>query len=217
MARILITLGPTRERIDDVRYITNASSGRMGLALAREALRRGHDVTIVSGPISEPCPEDARVIRVESAREMLEATLEVLEGTPHDLFVATAAVGDYAPVDAGKGKIPSGEGSLTLLLAPTKKITAEVKKRFPALPVVAFKAESGVSAAELRERALKKVRSEGLDLVVANDVKLHPMGEEDSAITLYDLKGATLAAASGKKEELARTFWDALEESYRLA
>lgn len=216
MSRVLITLGPTRERIDDVRFISNASSGKMGLALAREALSRGHDVTIISGPVTEAYPPAAAILPAMSARDMLAATLDALEKTPHDLVIATAAVADYTAESITEGKISSGRKRLQVVLTPTKKITAEVKRRFPSLPVVAFKAESNLSSADLRKKAMQKISRERLNLIVANDISKHPMGAESSEYTVYTPKGNAILTTPGDKSVIAAALWDVFERYLRL-
>ena len=112
--KVLITLGPTQEPIDEVRYITNASSGKMGAALAREAINRGHKTTIVAGPVAIELPMNAKIIRVRTAKEMTDESLKELEHG-YDVLVSTAAIADYSP-EFCSGKIKSGGGDLTLTL-----------------------------------------------------------------------------------------------------
>jgi phosphopantothenoylcysteine decarboxylase/phosphopantothenate--cysteine ligase len=210
--KVLITLGPTQEPIDDVRYITTGSSGKMGAALANEALSRGHEVTIVAGPVSVELPDEARILRVRTAEEMTETALKELK-KKYDVFISTAAVADYTPSKKQAGKIRSGKEPLTLELKPTKKLTHEAKKKFPDLYVVAFKAEYGVGEKELLKRAAAKLEKEGLDLICANDIEIDRFGSDESRITILDPKGNEKALPRDAKKKLAARIWDVIESS----
>ena len=207
--RILITAGPTQEPIDDVRFITNASSGRMGLALARAAVKEGHKVTVVLGPVAvQPRLKKAKIINVRTAAEMADAVLsELAKG--FDLFIATAAVGDYTPEKTTRGKISSGEGML-LQLKPTKKITDIAKKKFPSVFVAAFKAEFGVSKKELIKRAHSKLLNEKLDVIVANDIGRNRMGSLENKVYVINRNGKVLELGPEKKSVLARRLLKAM-------
>jgi phosphopantothenoylcysteine decarboxylase / phosphopantothenate---cysteine ligase len=164
--RVLVTGGPTREYIDDVRFITNASSGRMGVALADDALMRGWDVTLVMGPFDIKPVRGVKVVDVVSSDEMTRACLDEL-GWGYDLLVSAAAIGDYTVVDRFRGKISSDRG-LNVRLKPAKKLIREARNMFPELVIVAFKALHHVSEDELICGARKLL--EWADVVVANDV-----------------------------------------------
>ena len=118
--RVLITAGPTRERIDPVRFISNRSSGKMGFAVAQAIREAGAEVVLVSGPVSIPTPPGIRRVDVESAADMLAAVLREIEGT--DIFISTAAVADYRPAQAATHKIKKTEESLALQMARTTDI-----------------------------------------------------------------------------------------------
>ncbi len=140
--RYLVTAGPTRERIDMVRFVTNPSSGRMGFELARVIRALGGDVTIVHGPVTLRPPWDVKTLGVESAREMLEAVLRAAEGA-NGLFAA-AAVADYEPVEVHRGKIESRKHpTIQLTLKATPKVVKEVRRSFPEIDLVIFKASYG--------------------------------------------------------------------------
>jgi phosphopantothenoylcysteine decarboxylase / phosphopantothenate---cysteine ligase len=164
--RVLIAAGPTREFIDDIRFISNRSSGRMGLALAGEAKRRGWDATLVLGPSDCRPPSGIRVISVVSGDEMTDKALEELS-TGYDAFICAAALADYTPVRKFKGKIRSGSG-FSLELKPTRKLIAEARRNFPELVIVAFKAEYG-GPMEVMLDAGKSLLAFA-DMVVLNDV-----------------------------------------------
>lgn len=200
--KILVSAGPTREFIDSVRFITNASSGRMGLALARAASEAGHKVTVVLGPVGyKPRLRGVRFVHVTSASEMLKAVLRELR-KGFDVFVSAAAVGDYTPVRVHEGKI-SSTGGLVLRLKPTEKITRLVKLNHPKVFVVAFKAEYNVSRKTLVERAFSKLCEEGLDAMVANDVGRHRMGSGETGVYLIGRDGKAVFF-SGSKIAVAR-------------
>ena len=163
---ILVTAGATREYLDDVRFISNPGTGRMGIAVAREAWLRGADVTVVAGHLEVPVPRYLDVVRVEGVGEMLE---EVRKRAPgKDIIVLAASAGDFV-VERASGKIRSEKGT-TMNLAPAPKISDEVRGWNPKAKLVLFKAESNVSDAELLRAARKKMEECDADLVVANDV-----------------------------------------------
>jgi phosphopantothenoylcysteine decarboxylase / phosphopantothenate---cysteine ligase len=176
---VLITAGPTREKIDPVRYLTNRSSGRMGYALAEAALRRGARVLLVSGPTALKPPSAAEVTWVESAQQMLEAVLRLL---PEASFVIkTAAVADYTISNPTEQKIKR-TGRMTLDLEPTADILAEIARRKTSQTVIGFAAETQ----NVIENARKKLASKSLDAMVVNDVAREGMGfdSERNAVTI---------------------------------
>jgi phosphopantothenoylcysteine decarboxylase/phosphopantothenate--cysteine ligase len=165
----LITAGPTREKIDPVRYLTNRSSGRMGYALAEAALRRGARVLLVSGPTALNPPGAAEVTRVESAEEMHQAVLKLLpEAT---IVIKTAAVSDYRPKSPALQKIKRS-GPVTLELEPTTDILSEIARRKQSQLIVGFAAETQNAL----ENARKKLASKSLDAIVVNDVSREGVG-----------------------------------------
>ncbi len=164
--RVVVTSGPTHERIDPVRYIANRSSGRQGHAIAAAAAAAGADVVLVSGPVSLPDPPGVAVVRVETARDMLAAVEAALPAT---VFVAAAAVADWRPVSASDAKIKKRGGAApTLLLDENPDILAAVSRRASGRPalVVGFAAETD----GLLEHAAEKLERKGCDMIVANDV-----------------------------------------------
>jgi len=163
---VLITSGPTQEPIDPVRYIANRSSGKQGHALARAAQALGATVTLVSGPVSLPDPEGVRVVKVETANEMLAAVLQAL---PADIAICAAAVADWRAADEAPHKLKkSGQTEAELKLALNPDILATLSKPGPRRPrlVVGFAAETE----NLIENAKAKLRTKGADWIVANDV-----------------------------------------------
>ena len=162
---ILVTAGPTREAIDPVRYLSNRSSGKMGYAIAEAALRRGANVTLVSGPTSLVPPAGASLSRVTSASEMHDAVMHNLVGK--QIVIKAAAVADYAPAASAPRKIKKEQVSeLTLTFEKTPDILESISKASPKPFVVAFAAETDAVEANAREKLLRKKA----DLIVANDV-----------------------------------------------
>ncbi len=181
--RVVITAGPTREAIDPVRFIGNRSSGKMGTALARQAALRGAVVTLVLGPGSVEAPAGVTCRRVESAAEMAEVTLRAAARA--DVFIAAAAVADYAPARRSPGKIKKNGRSLTLTLEPTVDILAAVGKLKKRPLLVGFAAETGDPLPEAR----RKMKAKRVDLMVANDVSRADSGFDVDRIRVWLLAG----------------------------
>jgi phosphopantothenoylcysteine decarboxylase / phosphopantothenate---cysteine ligase len=176
---VLITAGPTQEKIDPVRYLTNRSSGRMGYAIAEAALRRGARVFLVSGPTAITAPAAAEVTRVGTAEEMLAAVLKLLPES--SVVIKTAAVADFRPKATANQKIKR-KGEMTLELEPTADILAEVARRKTTQVVVGFAAETE----NVLENARKKLASKSLDAIIVNDVSREGIGfdSERNAVTI---------------------------------
>jgi phosphopantothenoylcysteine decarboxylase / phosphopantothenate---cysteine ligase len=176
---VLITAGPTREKIDPVRYLTNRSSGRMGYALAEAALRRGAGVRLVSGPTAITPPAGARLTRVETAEEMHAAVLELFPQST--VVIKTAAVADFRPKATAGQKIKR-KGPMTLELEPTTDILAELARQKKSQIIVGFAAETE----NVLENARKKLISKSLDAVVVNDVSREGIGfdSDRNAVTI---------------------------------
>ena len=176
---VLITAGPTREKIDPVRYLTNRSSGRMGYAVAEAALRRGARVLLVSGPTSLTPPASAEVTRVESTKEMRDAVLKLLPQA--SVVIKTAAVSDYRPKAQADQKIKR-KGPMTLELEATPDILKELSLRKESQIVVGFAAETENAL----ENARQKLVAKNLDAVVVNDVSREGVGfdSDRNAVTI---------------------------------
>src|SRR5438270_3967666 len=166
---VLITAGPTREKIDPVRYITNRSSGRMAYAIAEAALRRGARVLLVSGPTALTPPGAAELTSVESAEHMRDAALNLLPQAT--IVIKTAAVSDYRAKAASAQKI-KGKGPMTLDLEPTADILKEISARKQSQIVVGFAAETE----NVLENARQKLAAKQLDAIVVNDVSREGIG-----------------------------------------
>ncbi|MGE3177258.1 MAG: bifunctional phosphopantothenoylcysteine decarboxylase/phosphopantothenate--cysteine ligase CoaBC [Vicinamibacterales bacterium] len=187
--RLLVTAGPTYEDLDPVRYIGNRSSGRMGLAIAEEAVRRGATVTLVAGPSNLPMPSGCDVVRVRSAADMHQAVMARADA--QDAVIMSAAVADYAPRVRADQKVQKGEGDLTIVLARTPDILADLGARRLASGMgpllVGFAAETD----DVVRRARQKLERKHVDLIVANDVSRADAGfdVDTNAVTLVDAAG----------------------------
>jgi len=169
--KLLITAGPTLEYIDPIRVITNKGSGKMGIAIANEALRRGADVTLIYGHGIVAPPQGARVISVETTEEMYNEVVSELKDKNYDVLIATSAVTDFAPEKKYDYKLPSREiNELVIKLKPLPKIIDEVKELSPKIFLVAFKADYKLSDEKLIDRAYELLKASNAGLVVANDV-----------------------------------------------
>jgi phosphopantothenoylcysteine decarboxylase / phosphopantothenate---cysteine ligase len=207
--RVLVTAGGTREPIDAVRYVGNRSSGRMGLALAEEAARRGADTVVVAANVALPRPPGIRYVDVETAAELAEATLAEFERA--DVLVMAAAVADFRPGAAAPGKIEkAGRQRLALELEPTEDVLAGVAaSRRPGQTVIGFAAEHGTGALA---RARAKLERKGLDALVLNDVSDEGIGFDspDNAVTIVRPEGEREVPRTSKSE-VARAVLDLVE------
>jgi phosphopantothenoylcysteine decarboxylase/phosphopantothenate--cysteine ligase len=196
---VLITAGPTREKIDPVRYLTNRSSGRMGYALAEAALRRGARVLLVSGPTALTPPGAAELTRVESAEQMRQAVLKLLPEA--SIVIKTAAVSDYRPKATSAQKIKR-TGPISLELEPTADILAELSRHKQSQIIVGFAAETQNAL----ENARKKLSSKSLDAIVVNDVSREGVGfdSDRNAVTIITAAEAIEVAETTKWEVAQR-------------
>jgi phosphopantothenoylcysteine decarboxylase/phosphopantothenate--cysteine ligase len=191
--KVIVTAGPTRERIDPVRFITNRSSGKMGYAVAEAARDAGAEVVLVSGPVNLPAPPGVRRVGVETAEQMLAAVNADLPGT--DIFIAAAAVSDYRPVQVSSEKIKKTSDSLLLALARTPDILATVAAGDPRPFVVGFAAETQ----NVERNALAKLEGKRLDMIAANQVGDGLAFDcDDNALTIYWPGGRRELAKAGK-------------------
>ncbi len=199
---VLITAGPTREKIDPVRYLTNRSSGRMGYALAEAALRRGARVLLVSGPTALKPPSSAEVTSVESAAEMQEAVLGLLPQS--SIVIKAAAVADYTVRHPPDQKIKR-VGPMTLELQPTSDILGEIARHKTSQIVIGFAAETQ----NVIENARKKLVSKSLDAIVANDVSREGIGFDSECNAVTIITGAeTITVPETSKWEVAQRVLD---------
>ena len=209
---VLITLGGTQEAIDPVRFIGNRSSGRMGHALARSAMRRGARVFLVSGPTVVAQPPDglAGVRRVESAQQMLEATRELLPAA--DVLLMAAAVADYRPRTPATAKIKRDTKPRTLELEPTPDVLAALRAHKEGRLFVGFALETQ----DLAAAAQRKLQHKGVDLLVANRVGPDTGPDaETNQVAIFDADGLVLETPVLDKDTIAETILDVVEQ--RLA
>ncbi len=204
--RVLVTAGPTREAIDPVRFISNASTGTMGIELAREALARGATVELVLGPTRVVPPPGAIVTRVTSASEMYDATLARAPGC--HFAIATAAVSDFRPVRAHAHKVKKDDAPRTLELERTPDILAALGDRKLVKFLVGFAAETQ----DAESYARGKLHRKGLDAIAVNDVSVPGIGfgEGETELVLLAPGGYREVIGRAPKAELAVRLWDAL-------
>ena len=204
--KIVVTAGGTQEPVDPVRCLTNRSSGKMGYAVAGAARNRGAVVTLISAPTSLPDPVGIKIVGANTAEEMLKAVQAAVKGA--DALIMAAAVADFRPVSAPGRKIKrAGVSELTLELEKTPDILAQVKGDFVR---VGFAAESH----DVVANALDKVKSKGLDLIVANDIteKDCGFGTETNRVTIIDRKGKADALPLLPKGEVADRILDRVRD-----
>jgi len=201
---ILVTAGPTREYLDDVRYLSNASSGKMGYALAAAAVNSGWNVELVSGPVDLPAPAGCNLHRVVTTTEMKEACLRRL---PHcDGIIAAAAVCDFRPRQRVSGKIKKAGGALTLELEETEDVLAELGRAAGSRWIVGFALE----AHNARENALRKLRQKGCDFILVNDPAA--IASDETSIEVLDATGIVRDSWSGPKAVVAASIVRWLQE-----
>jgi phosphopantothenoylcysteine decarboxylase / phosphopantothenate---cysteine ligase len=204
--RILVTAGPTHEPIDPVRFLGNRSSGRMGVAIAEEALARGASVTLVFGPGSVVLPAGADIVAVETAEEMRDAVLEWFDRS--DAVVMAAAVADFRPKVAPRSKLKKEAGVPELILEPTPDILAELGERRSGQVLVGFAAETD----DLEAAGRTKLAAKHLDLIVVNLVGREGtgFGSDTNEAMLLAADGDDVPVARWTKAELARLVADRL-------
>ena len=206
--KVLISLGGTYEPIDSVRGITNKSSGKMGLELAKEAYIRGADLKLIVANVSVDIPSVFDVIHVETGKEMYDAVLELVPS--YDIFISAAAVSDFK-FKKKSDKIDSSS-SLFLNLKPTTKIIRQIKDINPDIFLVGFKAEFNISREDIIECARKQIADAGTDLVIANDISKYEcqFGSDNNEVLIVDDNVLSIPLAS--KNEIAHTIFDVISQ-----
>jgi phosphopantothenoylcysteine decarboxylase/phosphopantothenate--cysteine ligase len=204
--KLLITAGPNREPLDPIRYLSNRSSGKMGYALARAAIRRGAEVALISGPTGLEPPAGARLTSITTAAEMRRAVLE--EFSRCTAVIMAAAVSDYRPVELAGKKIKRGKGPIDLRLEPNPDILQEIGSQKNGKMLVGFAAETE----ELMANAEKKLKEKNLDMIVANNVSEAGAGfdVDTNVATILDRNGAVRSLSLMSKDELAEQILDHL-------
>lgn len=208
--KVLISLGGTFEPIDSVRGITNKSSGKMGLAIAKQAYILGAEVTLIVANVSVRIPQLFNVIRVETSKEMANVIFEIVED--YDIFISSAAVSDFEVVQRKNKKIDS-KSSLSIDLKPTLKIIRQIKKVNPNIFLVGFKAEFNITRKELINRAKKQIFDAGTDIVVANDVSQDECGFGSDKNEVLIIGDDVLTVPLASKDEIAKTIMDVISKS----
>jgi len=204
MAHILITSGPTRQHLDPVRYLTNASSGKMGLALAQAALAAGHRVTVVSGPVEVEYPSAAHVIPVVTTQEMLAAAQQAFDTC--DGLIGVAAPCDYQPVRVQDQKISKTGQPLVLHLIETPDIVATLgAAKRPEQWVVGFALETE----DQRFHAIRKLEQKSCDLIVLNSPAA--MNADETHVEMLDKSGDVVLETTGKKSDVAQRIIDVVQ------
>jgi phosphopantothenoylcysteine decarboxylase/phosphopantothenate--cysteine ligase len=213
--KVLVTAGPTLEYIDPVRVVTNRSSGKMGVAMAEEALERGAEVILVYGPGATVPPARFRMISVETTEQMREAVISELKSRKYDVVVAVAAAADWTPEKPYAYKVSTHKFNLLdLKLKPTNKIIDEVKKVSPKTFLLAFRAEYDLPEKELIESAYKILLSSKADLIAANDVAKEGVGfgTDTNEVFIVDKEKSVIHVQLAPKREVARKILDAVSE-----
>ncbi|MFW9845860.1 MAG: bifunctional phosphopantothenoylcysteine decarboxylase/phosphopantothenate--cysteine ligase CoaBC [Candidatus Thorarchaeota archaeon] len=208
----VVTAGPTRGWIDRVRFITNPSTGKMGIEVARELALRGGTVDLVIGPTAVETPSTVTTISVETTDEMLNAVMHSLKNSKASAVISAAAVLDYAPLDKKESKLPSGKEKMTVDLEPTPKIIEAVREKHKKMFIVGFKVESEVSDKELEKRAKAKIEAGICDLVVANDAYREGVafGTDTNEVLIVSSEGVEKKVPLSSKRDVAREIVDAI-------
>lgn len=211
--KVLMTAGPTVEYIDPVRVITSQSTGKTGVLLASELISAGAKVTMVYGPGTERPPGGAKIVRVETGRQMLDAVKKQLQ-KKFDIIIMAAAVSDYTPKNPSKKKIKSDRDTITVKLEKTPKIIELVKSYQQEAFLVGFKAEASLSRNSLLSRAKKRLRETGADMIVANDIgEAYLKNKNRNEVFVVDSRGA-VSSGRKKKEAVARFIKKQIEEAF---
>lgn len=204
---ILITAGPTRERLDSVRYISNYSTGFFGYTIAQEAVNRGHKITLVSGPVHLPAPKKVKLLSVESAKELLSACKKNINKA--DVLIMSAAVSDFSPLKTSAKKIKRDK-SLSLKLKKTPDILSNLARSKKGKVFVGFALETE----NVKKRAFAKLKKKNLDLIVANALskKNMPFGSFKTTIMLCNKSGKCEILQKVSKSKAAKKLLDTIEE-----
>ena len=201
--KILITAGPTREYIDDVRFLSNASSGRMGYSLAAAAIAHGHQVLLVTGPVAHQPPPGCEVHRIETTDDLRQRCLELFAGC--DGVIATAAVCDYRPKERISGKITKTGHPIVLELVETSDVLAELGSQKNHRWIVGFALESQ----DPRNNAMRKLRMKNCDCIVLNDTSA--IGSLTNSVEVLSPDAETIAQFTGTKDDVADRLMELIE------
>ena len=216
--KILITAGPTREAIDSVRFVSNKSSGRMGVELTKEASARGADVMLIAGECMVKLPNYIKTRHVISTDDFIKAVKDEISLNNYDFFISAAAVSDYKPIEYIEGKISSDNvEELQVNMKLTPKIINVARKKDYNLFIVAFKAETNVSKSELIERAYNRLLKSEVDLIVANDIGREDIGfsSKYNEVFIIDKKKRITHVERNTKRYIASKIIDIAIEAYQ--
>jgi len=204
---VLISAGPTREFMDPVRYLSNRSSGKMGYALAGEAVLRGADVVLVSGPTDLFPPRNVEYISVTTAEEMERVVLDKAKNA--DIVILAAAVSDYCFVEKSATKIKKTDSKITMEMVLTPDILKNLGRSKGKRILVGFAAETE----DVQNNAIKKIRDKNLDLIVANDVSVQGIGfdSDNNSVSIIHPDGETVRTGVKSKVEISRDIFNVIE------
>jgi phosphopantothenoylcysteine decarboxylase/phosphopantothenate--cysteine ligase len=202
--KILMTAGPTIEQIDPIRAITNQSSGKTGVSLAKELVSAGAKVTFVYGPGNEIPPKGAKIINVLTSKEMFDVVKKELKNK-FDIVIMAAAVSDYIPKNPSTKKIKSSKTNLTISLKKSPKIIDHIKKIQKNVLLIGFKAETNVTNAQLIKSAKKKLKESSSDIIIANDIgtSRYIKNSQNNQIIIVDSE-KKITTGWMKKEKIAK-------------
>jgi len=206
--KVLVTAGPTVEDLDPIRFLSNRSSGKMGYAIAKEAIQRGAETYLISGPTSLEVPPGVKAVHVRSAAQMKDAVLELYSGI--DIVVKSAAVADYRPQESSVHKLKKTSGPMTLKLDRTEDILATLGKGKKHQVLIGFAAETE----NILDNAQKKLIGKNLDLVVANDVSQGIFGADAATVHLISRDKETVTLKQQSKHTIAAKLLDRAHEIY---
>ena len=202
--KILMTAGPTVEQIDPIRAITNQSTGKTGVSLAKELVSAGAKVTFVYGPGNEKPPKGAKIINIVSSNELYNVVKNQLKNK-FDIVIMAAAISDYIPKNPSKKKIKSSKTNLSISLKKAPKIINEIKKIQKNILLVGFKAETNVTNTQLIKSAKKKLKESSSDIIIANDIgtSRYKKNSQNNQIIIVD-SNKNIISGWMKKEKIAK-------------
>ena len=209
--RIVVTAGPTREAIDPVRFISNRSSGKMGYAIAQAAREAGHQVTLITGPVTIELPDDVDVVPIKSSDELFDAVHKYIRYC--DVLVMCAAVSDYKPANFSTQKLEKHREAFTLELIATRDILASLPTQDRGYLVIGFAAQTH----DLEQNALRKLRVKNCDAIVANDVSRSDSGMEsdNNEVVIFFRDGECKTISRAPKIAIARELMQIICELHR--
>jgi phosphopantothenoylcysteine decarboxylase/phosphopantothenate--cysteine ligase len=217
--KILVTAGPSREYLDEIRFVSNNSSGRMGIEIAKEAAARGAEVILIAGQCMVKIPDYLKTVNVISTGDFIKAVKNELGYKDYDFFICAAAISDYSPKECIEGKISSDKvKELNIRMSLTPKIIDEARRKNHRVFIVAFKAETNVSRSELIDRAYNRLNRSDADLIVANDVGRDDIGfvSKDNEVYIIDKEKHITHVEKHSKRYIASRILDIALENYRI-